>query len=50
MRITKVKEVGLYNEIERRVARRLVKLPNNILYRMIIFNSQRTLMADCKDE
>ena len=50
MRVTKVKQVGLYNEIERKVARRLVKLPNNILYRMVIFNSQKTLMADCKDD
>ena len=38
-RVTKIKQVGLYNEIERQVARRLVKLPNNIIYRMIVFNS-----------
>ena len=48
-RITKAKTVGLYNEIERRVGLRLIQLQNNTLYRIVVFNGQRTVMADCKD-
>lgn len=39
MRIVKVRSVGLCTDVNRKVSRRLVKVPANVIYRMFVFNA-----------
>ena len=50
MKIVKVKNVGLCTDVNRKICRRLVQVPKNILYRMFVFNAQQTQLIECKDD
>jgi len=42
-------KVNLHREINHRVGFRARKIPNNVLYRVVVFNNNRTQIIDCMD-
>ena len=50
MRTTIVKKVNLRREVERRIGKRELEIKSNVLYRIVVFNMNRTTMIDMKDD
>ena len=49
MKVNKPIEVKA-REIDAKVGMRIVKITSNVLYRVVVFNSNRTQIIDCKDD